>query len=661
MRHEGVLLLEGDVPVVALLPHRLYLAVGRADANLSAHAAHLVYQQFKDIHHAPHGYLVNYQVRQQVLVKADLPAVVCHATAAIVGAAQQFAHHKGEQFGIALAIDAPILFQSDTDAFLESDFLLRTVVAFLADELLLAPSCGENVVVGRLRVVPRAYDVGQGHALCPGLSIVLQLSDAVVHLVKRACLQGVADFKVHLAWQVRLARYLGDTALPVAVLREILVAHKPDTPADMEHGIVLLHPHMVGRSLIDADVLPVLGIVLLHRIQELLLRYRVVLVGHAHVPQDIVVAHFGHELSSGQLGVVVIRPDGDYLELACLAVEVHLEIVVVIGTEPGKITVLERDALGLACQFIVVGIEVQRVVPEVVDSERVAVIVLDILAAHTAHLTGASWIDAAERVFLVVVIDAVLVGVQFHILAAAGQHQTAVAVFLRIDVAGAAYREQARVELVGVVSVTLQARQSVAVPQYYFLAVLASADVHGLPFHPPLGTAAHFLGYLLQRLVAVLALVVDDNEVGAVHLPHLPVGGVPHAVVDALHHHRHMLSRSGGEGEHGLGIAVCGLQHEETLYQALDAVKFHVIRPLAIALLGRGVFLGEPVALALKVHIVVHIEGYVLVMGEGERQHVVALNLLLLGAAVTGRDVRPGGAVFVVYRQNHIGMLFECH
>ena len=57
----------------------------------------------------------------------------------------------------------------------------------------------------------------------------------------------------------------------------------------------------------------------------------------------------------------------------------------------------------------------------------------------------------------------------------------------------------------------------------------------------------------------------------------------------------------------------------------------------------------------------VHIEGYVLVMGEGERQHVVALNLLLLGAAVTGRDVRPGGAVFVVYRQNHIGMLFECH
>ena len=64
MRHEGVLLLEGDVPVVALLPHRLYLAVGRADANLSAHAAHLVYQQFKDIHHTPDGYLVNYQVRQ---------------------------------------------------------------------------------------------------------------------------------------------------------------------------------------------------------------------------------------------------------------------------------------------------------------------------------------------------------------------------------------------------------------------------------------------------------------------------------------------------------------------------------------------------------------------------------------------------------------------
>ena len=101
--------------------------------------------------------------------------------------------------------------------------------------------------------------------------------------------------------------------------------------------------------------------------------------------------------------------------------------------------------------------------------------------------------------------------------------------------------------------------------------------------------------------------------------------------------------------------------HEETLYQALDAVKFHVIRPLAIALLGRGVFLGEPVALALKVHIVVHIKGYVFIMGEGKRQYVVSLHLFLLGAAVTGRDARPDGAVFVVYCQNHIGMLFECH
>ena len=334
--------------------------------------------------------------------------------------------------------------------------------------------------------------------------------------------------------------------------------------------------------------------------------------------------------------------------------------MVVIGTEPGKLAVLERDALGLAGQLVFVGIEVQRVVPEVVDGERVAVIVLDILAAHTAHLTGASWIDVAERVFLVVVIDAVLVCVQFHILATTWQHQTTVPIFLRVDVAGASYREQARVELVGVAGVTLQARQSVAVAQRYLLSVLTSADVHGLAFRPPLRAAAHFLGYLLQRLVAILALVVDDNEVGAVHLPDFPVGGVPHTVVDALHHHRHMLSRSGGEREHGLGIVVSGLQHEETLYQTLDAIKLHVIRPLAIALLGRGVFLGEPVALALKVHIVVHIEGYVLVMSEGERQHVVALHLLLLGAAVAGRDVRPGGAVFVVYRQNHIGMLLEC-
>ena len=154
MCHESVLLLEGDVPVVALLPHRLYLAVGRAHANLPAHAANLVYQQFKDIHHTPDSYLVNYQVRQQVLVKADLPAAVRHAATTIVGAAQQLAHHKGEQIGIALAIDAPVLLLSEHHALLKGYPSLRAVVAFLAQKLLLAPSCGEQVIIGRLRVVP---------------------------------------------------------------------------------------------------------------------------------------------------------------------------------------------------------------------------------------------------------------------------------------------------------------------------------------------------------------------------------------------------------------------------------------------------------------------------------------------------------------------------
>ena len=256
------------------------------------------------------------------------------------------------------------------------------------------------------------------------------------------------------------------------------------------------------------------------------------------------------------------------------------------------------------------------------------------------------------------VIYAILVCVHFYILLAAWQHQTAVPVLLRVYVTAAAYCEQSRVEFAAVAGLTLQARQSLAVAQLYLFAVLTSADVHRLAFHPPFGSAAHLLGYLLQSLVAVLSLVVYHYQLLTVHTAHLPVRRVSHAVVYTLHHHCHMLPRRGGQREHGLGIAVRRLQHQEAFYHALYAVQLHVIRPLALALLRWHISLRQPVALAFKVHIVIHIKRYVLIMRERERQNVVALHALLLSAALTRRYFRPGIARFVVYRYYHTPMLF---
>ena len=335
--------------------------------------------------------------------------------------------------------------------------------------------------------------------------------------------------------------------------------------------------------------------------------------------------------------------------------------MVIVRAQSGQLAALEGHAFGLAGQLVVVGVEIQGIVPEIVYREGVAVLVPGVHGAHAAYRAGAPGIDAAEGVLLVVVMDAVLVRVQFHVLLSAGEHEAAVAVLLRGDVPCRAYREQAGVELVGIRRVALQGGQPLAVAQCYLITVLAPAHVHRLSLYPPFGLAAHFFGYLLQRLVAVLALVINDDEFRAVHLPHFPVGRVVHAVVDALHDHGHVFPRRGGQREHGLGVAVRGLQHEEAPHQALDAVQLQIVLPLALAFLRGLVLLRQPVALAHEVRAVVHVKRDMLIVCEGEGQDIVALHLLLLGAAVIGRHLGFHLPVFVVYRQNHVRTALKCH
>ena len=97
--------------------------------------------------------------------------------------------------------------------------------------------------------------------------------------------------------------------------------------------------------------------------------------------------------------------------------------------QSGKVTVLERYTFGLVGQLVIVRIEIQAVVPEIIDRERVAVVIFHIFAAHTADSPDPAGINAAEGVLLVTVIDAVLLRMYLDILPAPRKHQAAMPVF----------------------------------------------------------------------------------------------------------------------------------------------------------------------------------------------------------------------------------------
>ena len=409
---------------------------------------------------------------------------------------------------------------------------------------------------------------------------------------------------------------------------------------------------MVRRALVHGNVDGVLRVVPVHRRQVFLLGKRVVFVRHADIPEDIPVTRFRDKAVTGKLRVVIIRPDGDDLELAGVTVEVHLEIVgaVLFLAKTGKFaTFLEGDTFHLAGKFVSVGIEVQRVIPEIPDHERVAVLIRHLRAAYRGHGTHAAGIDIREGVLLVVVVDAVLVRVHIHIFGTVGKLEAAVAVFLRVDVPGTADRKQAGVELRAVGLVAGKLRQPFAVGQGNLLTVFATAEVHSLAFHPPLGTR-HLAGKFLQRVGAVLPLVVDAHVLGTFHTPHFPIGDAAHAIIDGLHDQGHVFPGRGGQREHRLRVAVHHVQDEETSHQALDAVELHIVFPLLRAAFVRKVTLLEPVALALEIHVVVHLKRHILVQGEGERQHVVRLDRLHLRRAVVRGKDRLRLPVTVIYR-----------
>ena len=413
---------------------------------------------------------------------------------------------------------------------------------------------------------------------------------------------------------------------------------------------MLLHVHRVCRSFVGGNVQPVVLVIFLYRCRKLLFCQPVILIRHPDVPQNIGVACSGHQLAARQLGAVIVGPDGNQFKFPCRTVVVHLKVVVIAFSQSGQVARLERHALGLAGQLVQVGVKVQFTVPEIIYREFFPPIVRYLLAAHRTHRTHPVGVDTAEGFLLVMVIDAVFLHALLDVLLAAGEHQPRAAVFLRIDVAGRTYREQAGVELGRVAGVSFQRGQPLAVPQGDFFPVFTAAHVHRLPLNPPFHLAACLFRDGFQRFVAVHPLVVYRDQLRTFHRTHLPVGRVAHAVIDGFHHHRHMLAGRGCQGKQRVGVPVRRLQHQEPLDQALHAVQLQVIVPFALVHLLRGVAFRQPVPFAQIVRVVVHVQGQKIIVAERQGKYIVSLYLLALRRAVVYGHIRTLGPGFVIYR-----------
>ena len=425
---------------------------------------------------------------------------------------------------------------SDVQPFREGDFSLCRVRAQAAERLLQYPPCAEHVVVGGQGVVPAPDQVGERarHGLP---HIVLDGGDVVVDGRHRPGTRGVADFQIHLRGKIHLPRDFGNAAASKPGVRKIFVTFEPHPSPHIEVDGMLLDIDMVGRRLVAAHVDGVLLVILVNGLLEFLFGQRIVFVRHADIPQDILVAGLGRQGVVGKLRVVVIGPDGDDLELPGVAVVVDLEVIGAVGffSEPGQFrTFLKGYPFDLPGQFVIVRVEIEAFVLEIPDCKGVALLILRLFLPYAAHRADTLGVNAGESLGFVVVPYAVLVDVHIDVFHAAGQLQPGVAVFLRVNVAGTAHRVEPGVELGVVGHVAAQREQPLAVGQRHLLALLAAADIDGLPLDPPFGAVSDLLGHLFERLVAIFSEIVDDDVVGAFHRAHLPVAAT-HAVVDTFH------------------------------------------------------------------------------------------------------------------------------
>ena len=504
-----------------------------------------------------------------------------------------------------------------TKAFIERNTLHEPHLPFdssslpFAQKLLTTALCREEIEVGRRRILPAANDIRQITRRDAG--IVAHLLDIVLDSRQGARRENVADLEVVLCRNVQILGKAHDPAVTITALRKISRALQPDALADVESQAARSDVDVVGRNLVDTPVLAMLEHVRFDGLGELLFGQRIVFVRHTEVPKNILIAGLRHQKPARQLRFIFIRPLGDDLELAALRVEVHLEFAAV------QLSALERYLLDQTTDFIGVRVERQLLVLEVVDRKRIAVLAGRVLAADRADLADSARIDTRKCLPLVVLDDSQM-GILLHVLCTAGQLEPGSAVVLAVDIATAADGEQAGEKFHAVGRRDVDRFGSVRIPERNGLAVFAPAQIDGHAVDPPFGFGR--IGDFVQRLVAIGALVIDDEVLRINDLADLPVGR-SHLPVDVFDHQRYLFMRRSRQGEDGVVLAVDRLEHQSLRQEVFGAVELDVVFPFD----GRGllgyVFLDEPVTLPLELHPVVHFQTHEIERDERQPQYMV--------------------------------------
>ena len=290
---------------------------------------------------------------------------------------------------------------------------------------------------------------------------------------------------------------------------------------------------------------------------------------------------------------------GDDLELLARGVVVHLE------DAAAELSALECHLLDKAAYLIIVRVERQVGVGEVPHRIIDAVLSRALFRAHLADLAHTAGIDAGKGILLEC-LDYAEVGAAIDVSAAVGQLQTGMSIFVGVDIARRAEREQAGEERSAVGHAALDASQKYAsVFEFYGFPELAAADVERHCVEPPLrargfGEGGDGFRSILARIVYV--------EIGCLyHLAHLPVGAA-RATVEIGDYERGVLGGGCRQRYDGIVRAVGRIHHQGLRGQRLHARELDGVGPLAAGVHLRHVRFGKDISPPEEIDIVVHVE-----------------------------------------------------
>ena len=159
---------------------------------------------------------------------------------------------------------------------------------------------------------------------------------------------------------------------------------------------------------IDGYVLAVFCQEAVNRLLVLFFRYRVILIRHADVRQDIRVTDVRYDVASRYLGVLV-RVGVDDLELLCAVMPVALEL------PSGEVAAFEGDVYHLLTDHVFIRIEGQILVLDIIDGVFLPVLICLLLGPYRGYRTQTVREYILKGRFLAMLLQAQL-GVQVDIL-----------------------------------------------------------------------------------------------------------------------------------------------------------------------------------------------------------------------------------------------------